>query len=485
MNSSGSVDRGAPDPLRSSANRVFLSSLGVLWTSWFLWWLALYPGIMSADSLDQWAQAQSFQFNDWHPYLYALLLSGLKLIHFSPSMMGLLQILVTALLVAIIARYVRLKGVNWRWIVLVVAVYALYPQFGDYNVTIWKDVLFSVGLFAQAFLVYVIALDRDESWWPYVLLGFLAGLSVSLRANGVLNLVLPAALLLFSAVRRRRIVLVLVLAILTQVFFGVVLFNALHVRRNLLQMDQIRVKTVGAIYRLPESGPSLTAEQARVFESMMPPSIWASAYMPFYSNELFFDHFSKLPQVEALTLENAGRSPFYRDWKRAVIGAAMRNPGALLKDKYLQTLFFLLSPDWPGAYVTTQKVDEALLRQENYPNVESVLPWARFSGLRAFYTSVLVVTGDRGLLGQLFWAPGWVLLAYLGMLACAVWMKCRATLLYICAILGNVVFVIAVSPASDYRYLYFAALAVFVLPLLILAERRFRSPESRTVAIED
>jgi hypothetical protein len=39
----------------------------------------------------------------------------------------------------------------------------------------------------------------------------------------------------------------------------------------------------------------------------------------------------------------------------------------------------------------------------------------------------------------------------------------------------NLAFVIAVSPSSDYRYLYFVYLSFFAAPLLMLAEHRFLS----------
>jgi hypothetical protein len=71
------------------------------------------------------------------------------------------------------------------------------------------------------------------------------------------------------------------------------------------------------------------------------------------------------------------------------------------------------------------------------------------------------------------------LVAYLGMLLYAAVKKYRATLLFICFILLNVAFVIAVAPASDYRYLYFATLSVFVTPLLLMAEARGEPVEAR------
>jgi len=455
---------------RLTPNLVFVGSFVALCAFWLLWWAALYPGVLSPDSIDQWEQARSFQFNSWHPYLYALILSGLGRLWNSPSTMGLLQVFVTALLISWIGRYALVSGVRIRWVLLCVAVYALHPQFGVYNSTIWKDVLFSTLLVAEAFLLYQVAAQRVEAWQPYVLLGVLAGVSVSLRVNGIINLVLPAALLLFSAVRRRWIVFMIVSALLGQVFFGVLLSRAVHVVPARFQMDQIRVKTVGAIYRLSRPAPSLSSEEAAVFESMMSRDLWYSAYSPSYSNELFFQHFLKLPEVQDLTVENLNQSGFYAEWKRAVVGAAIRNPGAIVRDKYLQFLYFAISRDVPLMNVNSVEIYGPKLREQAYPYLSAVLPSPRIPRLRAWCIQVIDVSSGGLILGQLLWAPGWGVIAYLAMLVYAALKKYTATVLYISFVLLNVVFVIVISPASDYRFLYFATLALFVTPLLLAAE---------------
>ena len=121
-------------------------------------------------------------------------------------------------------------------------------------------------------------------------------------------------------------------------------------------------------------------------------------------------------------------------------------------------------------YLTVFKPSIETLRRQGYPDVASVTPSTRFGDLRAFLVAVLKATTSNAVLGQLLWAVGWVIVAYIGLLIYAARKHLRASAVFIALILVNVVFVMAIAPASDYRYLYFAYLSVFVTPLLLLAE---------------
>ena len=477
MQSAASGGEGAREPFLRSANGVFALSFLSLSVVWLVWWIGLYPGILSQDSLDQWAQALKFKFNNWHPYLYTLIMSGLSHLVRSPSLMGLLQIVLTAFVVSAIVRYAYVRGVKGSWVIVAVAVYALHPQFGSLSVTIWKDVLFSALLLAEAFLLYLIVSNAkdpaaEQAWWPYVVIGLIAGASATIRVNGAVNLVLPAVLLLISAASRKRIAVLAATGLVTYAFFGVVLFNAINVQPAFLQVDQLKLKMVGAIYRLSDPSKRLSAQERAVFEDMMPASVWRDAYTPRWSNDLYFKHFLLLPQVEQLTPQNISESRFYAEWTQAAYGAALHNPDVVLEDKVLQVGHFLGSYYHGASYLTDFKPNIGVLRQQGYPDVASVTPSTRFVGLRAFLLDVLKMSSANWLLGGLLWAVGWVVVADIAMLVYAARKRLKASVIFISFVLLNVVFVMAIAPASDYRYLYFAYLAVFVTPLLLAAELR-------------
>lgn len=108
--------------------------------------VVFYPGIFTPDSLDQFAQAQSGQFEDWHPPIMAALWSVLLHIHDGPEPLFFMHLLLFwgglwAVSVAVV------RG-DARWGALLPLV-GLAPFVFNYLGVLWKDVaLASAWLFA-------------------------------------------------------------------------------------------------------------------------------------------------------------------------------------------------------------------------------------------------------------------------------------------------------------------------------------------------
>jgi hypothetical protein len=86
--------------------------------------------------------------------------------------------------------------------------------------------------------------------------------------------------------------------------------------------------------------------------------------------------------------------------------------------------------------------------------------------------SRLLDASDSGYVSWFLWGMGWTVAAYTGMLVYTARHRLKGTMLFICFLLANLLFMMAITPATDYRYTYFMYLAVFVTPLLMLAELR-------------
>jgi hypothetical protein len=157
-----------------------------------------------------------------------------------------------------------------------------------------------------------------------------------------------------------------------------------------------------------------------------------------------------------------------------VVGAVLANPYVMLKDKYHQMRYFL-QPDYPRSYVTdaVPETRELMAAGHTYAVAKEVVPSKRFSALRSIY-SRWIINSSQGPFAQLLWAPGIALLGYAAAAVIAVRKRLTGSLLYVAFLLLSAAFVVVVSPASDYRYLYFLTVGVFVLPLLLAAEHRHR-----------
>lgn len=469
-----------PSP-RGRAAAVGIASFTLLSAVYALWLLALYPGILTADSLNQWEQAQTFRFDNWHPYLYALIMAGLKHLWYSPSTMAVLQLVLTAFVVAAVTRFAFVRGVPLPVLALFAGAYALHPQIGLYSVTIWKDVLFGIIIIAEAALLFLLV-DRGgrAAWWPYLALGFLSGACVLIRFNGVLELVLPPLLLLAFRLDAKRVAVTFLVGLLTYGFFGVVLFRALHVGSPAIEIDQLKVKEVAAIYS--SDRPNLTDGQRAVFESMWPAATWRSEYSPLSSDGLFFGRFRYLKPIGNPHGARGVADPaFYERWNRAVAGAIVRNPSAVLLDKWRQARAMLtladVAPAAAGRAPTNWVVEAG-----RYPRLDTVMPASRYPALQRLVMRYLAWSG-RGVQRRLLWTMLVPLAAYAAILAVAIARRLRATIAFVSFVLVNAAFTVAVSPASDRRYLYFCALAVFAAGLLAYVDLLARQREASEPAV--
>ena len=58
---------------------------------WLLYWIAFYPAAMTPDSLNQWEQTHTYEFNDWHPVVYTWLIMLIVQIWHAPAIVSFVQ----------------------------------------------------------------------------------------------------------------------------------------------------------------------------------------------------------------------------------------------------------------------------------------------------------------------------------------------------------------------------------------------------------
>ena len=157
---------------------------------WLVVLVAFYPGTMNADSISQWEQAMTYQFEPQHPPFYAWIMWLTRHLWDSPSTTILLQVMVGSGLVAWAANLLWAAGVH-RAVVL--AVYLL-GTFSPRNITtmiaLIKDAPYGVCLFAAALCLTTILLRPDKKNWGYWAgLGLALGAATLFRHNGPLLMV--------------------------------------------------------------------------------------------------------------------------------------------------------------------------------------------------------------------------------------------------------------------------------------------------------
>jgi hypothetical protein len=117
---------------------------------WSVSLLAFWPGMMSADSLYQWGQMLSGQYNDIHPAAHTLTIWLVTRVWLSPAAYALAQIGALAFTFALAMRELALAGVSRRAQMALTALFALSPVNNVTVITLWKDIPYAIaqlGLF--------------------------------------------------------------------------------------------------------------------------------------------------------------------------------------------------------------------------------------------------------------------------------------------------------------------------------------------------
>lgn len=201
-------------------------------------WAVFYPALMSEDSLNQYKQAVSRTFSDWHPPVISLVLSGVLALGGSLGLFMLGQCLAGAFGVTAFARACleqlhgdRISPRRAAWLSLLVLLILLSPlsPLAFYLMTLWKDVWTIILLLWIGALA--LRLSRAGRRPPPLLLAGLLLLSAvygMVRHNAIVTLPLVGLLLAVEARRREVRLAPAVLLALAPLGFCLVLDVLIH-----------------------------------------------------------------------------------------------------------------------------------------------------------------------------------------------------------------------------------------------------------------
>jgi len=171
----------------------------ILLAAGVLVWLLFYPGLLTYDSLQQYAQARAWDFNDWHPPLMAV---ALGLVIRLGGDIGCMTLALCLLgIFGLRAALLELAGLTvdrsprLEWLATLTAVGFLLPFAPPayYLVTFWKDTWLAV---AMLWLVALLCQQYRQAEWHKrslargVGIALLAGSLPSVRHNALV--ILPA-----------------------------------------------------------------------------------------------------------------------------------------------------------------------------------------------------------------------------------------------------------------------------------------------------
>ncbi len=300
---------------------IFIVSLFVF----SMWLVAFYPGIMTPDSNDQWTQAANFAFDNHHPYFHTLIISILQRIWNNPAIVAIVQIIIASILPAYLLSFLIKKGLNRFLALILFVIYVSSPSIGIFNVTLWKDIPFSLGILAISTLFLVHYLDGfPKSRKKLLLFSTLITIIASLRHNGVLFIFLiPVVYYFLKVTNWKKSLAIFLISLAIFLFIQFPLASILKVYKpNFINSVSLIHMTAGAIV----GGYPITEEQTKVLEQLISVKSIKEKYDCRNGNSLYFHN----PDFNMKVLEDPN---YKREFDALAIGIIRRSLPSVLANR--------------------------------------------------------------------------------------------------------------------------------------------------------
>jgi len=174
-----------------------------------------YPGILTADSMEQIQQIHTGKYNNlnpfWHTQTIGVFVKLGKVLfgtyQAGVAMFSIFQILFVATCFAYVLTTLYQCYIPWGWIIGGWIVYALFPYNIAYSVTMWKDILFSMASLLLTTACYRLLNDMEKTRKLDMTLFVIGSFGLCLwRTNGLLAYGVLLIAMLCVAVRSKKMI---------------------------------------------------------------------------------------------------------------------------------------------------------------------------------------------------------------------------------------------------------------------------------------
>lgn len=429
-----------------------LATVIYLWTQLVLlgWWATNFPVQVSEDSITYMHHVTVGPWVANHSVLYDAIIGASIHLTGSVWLVTLVQTVVYAALLALLATRVHRLGVRARWAALPPVLIVLVPTFGSFVDMLWKDVPFTAAnLLLTATVLKVIARRRAQqrglTWRTAAVLGAELTAVALFRNNGfIVVAIVGLVLLVFLARDRLKVAAATVAAIAIFEFAGAVIYPAAGIQP--VSAGQAYGVFYGDIAYVYSKDPgAFTQSELTAMKTAAPLSHWAASNDCLFSDPLFRHHFN-------MTAADAHRYQLARLWFHLLahdpvdlIGGHLCRASVAWRVDPTPQFSVLPRKSQAVAMGTQRHLPDALVQQLT----PAPISWKAYHVATAARGAV----ASNPLLQVLFArAAGWTYLAYLAILIAAFRNKWRMILLAATPILANQLTIMLANPAQLYRY---------------------------------
>jgi Family of unknown function (DUF6020) len=431
----------------------FIPIVAVLLT----YWVAFYPAAMTPDSLAQWDQAHTGDFNDWHPVIFTWIIMFLTWLWDSPGIISLLQIFMISTVVAYSLFQFEKIGVPKKFLYGVTAFFVILPVSGIFPIIIWKDVLYSAFMLLFSTHVFNIVYSKGlwiRNKWSIAGLLFSSIGLVFFRHNGfpVFIIVLLALLITYRA-RWKQLATVFIVMIGLHFIMSGPVFKALDVTPS-DPNEALSIPTQQLALIVIKDGEMSESEKQYV-NDIFPLELWEERYKPYNTNPIKF------------SWEEYDRDVIFEDFGKYVktwFSLWWKNPGIAFEAFFTHTSLVWQMNQPENGYTDTYVTNIYYGNEQGL--VDKILVPSITNGVSQY------LENTKEWFGFIIWRPAVYFSLMLVFSVVAIARNGWKYGLVFLPILLNILSVMAALPAQDFRYLYSNTLVVFLLFMMMFVKQR-------------
>lgn len=201
------------------------------------YFIALYPGWQSQDTIDQWNQAISNTYSNWHPVIHTLLFYKV------PSTIGndytfavIWQLIMIVVVLAIICYGYRKVGFRKKEVLIMLILVLINPYNARMINVVWKDVAFSFLLLLSSLVLIYTVSSRGE-WLSkkrnIVKFSVLLLLMLFMRHNGIISVIFILGGVFLAFYKYWKRIFVMAISVLSSYFIITnIVFNVYQVEKH-------------------------------------------------------------------------------------------------------------------------------------------------------------------------------------------------------------------------------------------------------------
>lgn len=466
--------------------KFFLIIFLIIFVSWFIWALVYYPGNMSYDSVLQWMEATTGNISNFHPYWSTLILRNIYLLFGNVFAMTIFQIFTMSLVISGIFTYLYKRGFSFKTLLIIIIILVLLPNLALMNITIWKDIPFTIAFLALSFWCYKVYVQEKENNFKMIdliILCILLLLASNLRYNAILILyIVSLYFIIFGIIKKNwKYIVTFVLIIIINFVLNKVIINVYNVEmRNLsgLKYSSIIKNFVGTMYFEKD----LSKDAHEQIKELNKDEDFITAYSTTNIDNIYFDVANnannwwptinnyKSSNIVSLYLENIINNPgvFFRD---KLDGMLIMWSIPLPVNDFVYTCYEGIVSSTTKEQLSTihNQIDNSFVKNEKYLNISNKLK-------QDYFKKITDITKED-LLMPFFWKSGILMLVLIiSMYYAVINNKKEIWALTMPMIAYSLSWCVSLNHPS-FRYIYYMYLGSFIILLLIMIDTKEKKKE--------